>query len=43
VGSILELNDAQVQVTSAAAQLVQTQLALSTARAQLLGALGEIP
>ena len=43
VGSILELSDAQVQVTSAAAQLVSTQLALSTARAQLLGALGEMP
>lgn len=43
VGSILELSDAQVQAVSAAAQLVRTQLALSTARAQLLGALGELP
>ncbi len=43
VGSILELSDAQLAATSAAAQLVQTQLALMTARAQLSAALGDMP
>ncbi len=43
VGSILELSDAQVAATTAAAQLVQTQLSLMTARAQLSAALGEMP
>jgi outer membrane protein len=40
VGSALELGDAQVQFTTASAQLVQARLTLSTARAQLLAALG---
>lgn len=40
VGTVLELGDAQVQFTTASAQLVQAQLTLSTARAQLLAALG---
>ncbi len=43
VGSVLELSDAQVLATNAAAQLVQTRLTLSTARAQLLAALGVNP
>lgn len=40
VGSIIELDDAQVAYTSAAAQLVQARYSLATARAQLLAALG---
>jgi outer membrane protein len=40
VGSIIELNDAQVAFTSAAAQLVQARYGLASARAQLLAALG---
>jgi outer membrane protein len=40
VGSIIELGDAQVAATNAAAQLVQAQFNLSTARAQLLTAMG---
>ncbi|HSB20422.1 MAG TPA: TolC family protein [Anaeromyxobacteraceae bacterium] len=39
-GSVIEQGDAQVAVTSAAAQRVQAQYALSSARAQLLSALG---
>jgi outer membrane protein len=40
VGTIIELSDAQVQLTNAAAQLVQAQFNLATARAKLLAALG---
>ena len=40
VGTIIELSDAQVQLTNAAAQLVQAQYNLSSARARLLAALG---
>ena len=40
VGTIIELSDAQVQLTNAAAQLVQAQYNLATARAKLLAALG---
>jgi outer membrane protein len=40
VGSIIELNDAQVAYSSAAAQLVQARYQLASARAQLLAALG---
>ncbi len=40
VGNIIELSDAQVGLTSASAQLVQADYNLSTARAQLLAALG---
>ncbi|HSS40315.1 MAG TPA: TolC family protein, partial [Polyangia bacterium] len=40
VGSIIELGDAQLAATSAAAQKVQAEYQLSTARAQLLKALG---
>jgi outer membrane protein len=40
VGSIIELGDAQVAHTQAAAQRVQSQFQLATARAQLLAALG---
>jgi outer membrane protein len=40
VGNIIELDDAQVAYTSAAAQVVQARYNLSTARAQLLAALG---
>lgn len=40
VGSILELSDAQLAQTSAAAQQVQSEYTLSSARAQLLHALG---
>lgn len=42
VGSIIELDDAQVAYTTAAAQLVQSRYSLATARAQLLAALGRI-
>jgi outer membrane protein len=42
VGSIIELNDAQVAYTSAAAQLVGARYGLSAARAQLLAALGRL-
>ena len=40
VGTIIELSDAQVQLTNAAAQLVQAEFNLATARAKLLAALG---
>jgi outer membrane protein len=40
VGSIIELGDAEVAYTSAAAQAVQARYALASARAQLLAALG---
>jgi outer membrane protein len=40
VGSIIELNDAQVARTAAAAQLVQSRYGVASARAQLLAALG---
>ncbi len=40
VGSIIELGDAQVAATTAAAQRVQADYNVSTARAQLLNALG---
>jgi outer membrane protein len=40
VGNIIELNDAQVAYTTAAAQLVQARYGLASARAQLLAALG---
>jgi outer membrane protein len=40
VGSIIELTDAQVSYTSAAAQVVQARYGLASARAQLLAALG---
>jgi outer membrane protein len=40
VGDIIELNDAQVAYTSAAAQVVQAHFNLATARAQLLSAMG---
>lgn len=40
VGSVIELGDAQVAVTSAAAQRVQAELNLATARANLIQALG---
>jgi outer membrane protein len=41
VGSIIELGDAQISATAAAAQVVQADFNLSTARAQLLSALGK--
>jgi len=40
VGSIIELGDAQVAATTAQAQKVQADYNVSTARAQLLNALG---
>ena len=40
VGSSIELGDAQLALTSASAQSVQAQFNLSTARAQLMAALG---
>lgn len=40
VGDIIELGDAQVSVTSAAAQVVQTEYDLASARARLVRALG---
>ena len=40
VGSIIELDDAQVAYTSAAAQVVMAHYGLATARAQLLASLG---
>jgi outer membrane protein len=40
VGSLIDLGDAQVAETTAAAQLVQAEFTLSTARAQLVRALG---
>jgi len=42
VGSVIELGDAQVALTSAAAQRVQADYNLSSARAQLLRALGRV-
>jgi outer membrane protein len=39
-GSVIELGDAQIAEANAAAQVVQTEFQLSTARAQLLFALG---
>jgi outer membrane protein len=41
VGSIIELGDAQLALSSAAAQVVQSELTLASARAQLLGAVGQ--
>ena len=43
VGSIIELQDAQVAVTNAQGQVVQASFNLSVARAQLLKALGRLP
>ena len=40
VGTIIELGDAQIAVATAAAQVVQAEFNLSTARAQLLTAMG---
>ncbi|MGH7272613.1 MAG: TolC family protein [Polyangiaceae bacterium] len=40
VGSIIELNDAQVAETTSAAEVVSARFTLSSARAQLLAALG---
>jgi outer membrane protein len=42
MGDIIELGDAQVAYTNAAAQAVQARYALASARAQLLAALGRI-
>jgi len=42
IGNIIELSDAQVAETSAAAQKVQADYSLASARAQLLRALGEL-
>ena len=39
-GNIIELNDAQVAATTAAAQVIQADYNLATARAQLLAAMG---
>ena len=39
-GSVIELGDAQIAASNAAAQVVQTDFQLATARAQLLFALG---
>jgi outer membrane protein len=39
-GSVIELGDAQIAAAAAAAQMVQTDFLLATARAQLLWALG---
>ena len=39
-GSVIELGDAQIAAANAAAQVVQTDFQLATARAQLLSALG---
>jgi outer membrane protein len=41
VGSIIELGDAQLALTTAAAQVVQADFRLSSARADLLAALGQ--
>ncbi|MFO0723347.1 MAG: TolC family protein [Myxococcota bacterium] len=41
VGTVIELEDAQVAAATASAQLVQTRYQLAVARAQLLHALGE--
>ncbi len=43
VGSVIELGDAQVKLTSAAAQRVKAEYDLATARAQLQKALGRPP
>ena len=40
VGNIIELGDAQVALTTAAAQRVQAEFDLATARAQLLHVVG---
>lgn len=40
IGSVIELGDAQLTVATAAAQVVQAQFQLSSARADLLAALG---
>lgn len=40
IGNIIELGDAQVALTTAAAQVVQANFRLATARAQLIKALG---
>ena len=39
-GSVIELGDAQIAAANAAAQVVQTDFQLATARAQLVWALG---
>ena len=41
LGSVIELGDAQVLLTNAAAQGVQARYNLATARAQLMAALGK--
>jgi len=41
VGNMIELGDAQVAMTTAAAQEVQAHFGLATSRAQLLLALGQ--
>ena len=41
VGSIIELGDAQVALTNAAAQAIQADLSVASARAQLLAAIGQ--
>lgn len=41
IGSVIELGDAQLALTTAQAQLVQAQFRLSSARADLLAALGQ--
>ena len=41
VGSVIELGDAQLALSNAAAQIVQTRFQLSSARADLLAALGK--
>jgi outer membrane protein len=40
VGSVIELGDSQLALTTAAAQVVQANYQLSSARADLLAALG---
>lgn len=42
VGSVLELSDAQLALTTALAQQVQAEFSLATARSQLLRALGRL-
>jgi outer membrane protein len=42
-GSVIELGDAQIAAANAAAQVVQTELQLATARAQLVWAIGRAP
>jgi outer membrane protein len=42
VGNVIELGDAQVALTSAEVQAVQADYNISSARAQLLNALGRV-